>query len=447
MNVGLRVIISTLILIANIYMQELASFFVWLIFMYVGNIISKNIFKEIPNKIQFIDFYIIISFLGTLICVDNYNNFENLFGFAADDQIFFNTITSILEGDFPNEISFFSYFIAIIIFPISLIKDLSLLDILPINWVISALICVLLDKFSILIQNKSIPLIVLLFSFCFRFVLFDTCIRLYRDDLILLFILISAILIYSRKYVKSIFVLPFILFLRGANLIIPLLMYIFTRITRRGRIIAICVTLVSFVVLSFYFSDILSFSIKFGSDISRTSRYVDAFSGLDDEEILNLRFSKNAETGNKFGQRAYSSTSVISIIFRAFFDYAFPLSINSPNHFMTHYSLGSVNGFYFYYILMWFCIASFIITTPFLIFGIIKNKNGNLLSLFLVNIIFWVFVLTISGQNRHTASFYMFNVIFITNGFYIYKSNKKVRFWINLGVVFLLLMVVLYNIF
>lgn len=436
-----------LILVLFIVLEGSASYLLWLFFMWIGIFIEKKLYQGICSKHKFVDWYIIISIIGLLIHVDNYYNFNDYFGYAWDDWSFFMQYSYLFEGNAEqHNISFFIYLTSVFVYPIYLLKELSLLDVLPMNWAIASLTVVFLDKYCYLLTEKNVPYVIMLFGFCFRFVLFDTVTRFYRDSLLFLCLVIVAIFIFHKKYYKALIPMLIIAGLRVASTVYPMLLLVFTRFHRVKRSVLTGVAISVIVVLSLFYSQIVAIGTKYGSDISRVALYTEVFEGYSADELAEIRFGSMAENDkNQIVSRAYSSNGIVALGMKMGASYFFPLTIESPYGAESHYEKGQVYGFYFSKIMRWLCIASMVFTTPFLLLGIKGAKDKKLFALALANIVFWMLVVTVSGQVRHTGPFYMFNVIFITNGYYLWKEKGKGKWMVGILTVFLLAFVVIYN--
>lgn len=423
------------------------SFFIWISILGLGNFVSKKLFSSIQSSIDFTIIYCFISILGLIISIDNFFNFGSLLGFAIDDESFLNGTKYLVgqEDTIDREVSFFSYFLLLIAYPVSLIKEVSLTDLLPVNWMLAGLIGVLLDKLSMVLTKRNIPLFLLLLSFPLQFIMTDTLTRLYRDNLLLFFYVITFINIFRNKFAASI--LPIILtgLLRGANLVSYAFLIFFKIFKVNRKIFFPLFILSSFLIVS-NLPLILKTAMIYGSDITRANRYSDAFSNLDYDELIKSRYNYATSEGNPLRQKAYSSTSATSIALRGVFSYFFPLTFSSPFSDMKHARKGDVKGFYLYYMVNWINILVMVFTTPLLIIGMFKSKGTELYTLLMVYISYLFLVLLISGQGRHSCGAYIFNAVFIANGYYFTKRKKLYRqMWISSSII-LMLVVFVYNV-
>lgn len=448
-NTSLSRVLGLLLILALFAILESGmSYLLWLFFMWIGIFIEKKLYQGIYSKYRFVDWYMIISIVGLLIHIDNYYNFNEYFGYAKDDLTFFMQYSYLFEGSGEQQIvSSFIYLSSLFVYPIYLLKELSLLDVLPMNWLIASLTIVFLDKYYHIMTGKNIPFVIMLFGFCFRFVLFDTITRFYRDNLILLCLVIAAVFISQKKYYKSVISMLIVAILRVASVSYLILLLAFSRFDKIRRSILTGVAISVIVVLSLFYSQIVAIGIKYGSDLTRMDLYTEVFEGYSADELAEIRFGSLAENDkNQIVQKAYSSNSIWALGLKAGSNYMFPLTLESPFSVQMHYEMGPVYGFYFSKIMIWLCVISMIFTTSFLFLGIKNAKDKNMFALALTNIIFWILVLTVSGQPRHSAPFYMFNVIFITNGYYLWKEKGKGKWMVRILTVFLLAFVITYNI-
>lgn len=371
-NIFINILGFSLILIFFISLQEFVALIFWLTFLFLGSYIDKRTFKDTPSNGKFILWYVIISILGLLICLDNYNNFGDFFGYAHDDKKFFTQYYYLFENILDKStISSFIYLTSFLIYPIYLIKEISLLDIIPLNWAIIALTMVYLDKFCFLIIKKNIPLWIMIIGFCLRFVIVDTVPRFYRDNLLLLCLVIISILIYHKKYYKTIIPLVVVGSLRMANLAYPLLLFCLTKLKNVKKNTLIGLTICILFTITFFNNEIISFGVKYGSDISRTNIYISSFENYSVNELAEIRFgSLNKNNQNQIVNLAYSNNGLTSLIFKIATNYLFPLTLESPNGYENHYEKGPIHGFYFFKLIKDLCIICMIFTTGFLLLGI-----------------------------------------------------------------------------
>jgi hypothetical protein len=445
---SLKIILILIIILLFNFVEQYFSILIWFSFYLIGQKVSEKIYKSIPTKNYFDAFYFIFSFIGLLIIIDNYYNFGELAGFAGDDHRFLNG-AKYLIGQYKElemELSFFSYVLAIIALPISFFKEVSLTDLIPFNWFLAALIAVLINKLFFILKQRNIPLFIFVLAYPFQFIMTDSFSRLYRENLLIFFVIIATIEIFRKHNKKALFATIPIAILRVANITIVGLIFLFNRIRLKSMKWVIVITVLLMVLLTSSLPKVVQFAMMYGSDISRTERYKSAFSNLSSEEVIESRFSKNQSINNSLMANSYSDNSITSIGIRAAFSYFFPLRFLNPNSEMNHSRLGKVDGFYIYYVINWINTLSLVIVFPMLLIGVFKNKDSNILVIIASSATYLLIVLLISGQGRHTMGSYIFNSIIVGHGFFLIQSNPRLKTFFISSSIISFLFIIIYNI-
>lgn len=432
-----NIIALFIIILLYVVLNDVFAFVSWILFLLIGINIEKKINVVSFVRTKFILWYSIISIIGLLIHLDNFVNFGDYYGFAADDYKFFKKVELLINNFKLANVDLFSCILSVFIYPISLFKDISLLDLLPFNWALFSLSLLLIDKLCLKLTGSNVPIIIMLICLCSRFAVFDTVIRLYRDNLVLFFILLSLVtLLFDANKRKFILYLIPVFFLRAASVVFPLLIYLMWENRNQSKRIILLNTFLIVAVFLILYEIILPYVVIYGSSFERTSTYQNAFSELSVSELETMRQSM----GEKYSY--LSGNSIYAILGRSLLAYSFPLRFTFWFGEIHHYKLGIVQGYYFYYLFQNLMIISFIVTSSYLIGGFkCIIKNNNLLSLFCANIVFFIFYIIVSNQYRHAVPFYVINIVFLN---YIYYNIKHKRF-IKLLMCGITLIVILYN--
>lgn len=442
----IEVILFFIIVMLFMVIEEYFSIVMWCAFYFIGYKISKLLFKEIKSKNHFIILYYLFSIIGLIICTDNFFNFNVLVGYAGDDATYLQGTKYLVgqAGKPAGDISFFSYFLAIIAYPISIFKEVSLSELISLNWMCAALIGTLLNKLSVILIKKNIPLLLLILAFPLHFLVTDNLSRLYRDNLILLFSVIGTIGIFiNKKGYTFISMIPVGL-LRLANLSYFVIIFILNKIRfKRFKYTVVTVATAGLLLTNFLYP-IARYALRYGTEITRIE-VSNAYSMIDAKQILSTRW-KNQSDANSIKSQAFSTLSIKSLFIRASFPYLFPLTPNWPASKMK-FETWQVKGFYFYYLINWINLMSVIIVTPFLIIGILICRTEKLNILIGTYFIFLLLVLIFSGQSRHALGSFVYNTIFVANGYYYVKNNKLYKTLTLLSILGLALFVLIYNIF
>lgn len=422
---------------------NIGSLLSWIICLFIGDFFAKQIGKDVKSIYDFKLCYLLISIAGLFICVDNQIHFDELFGFAADDKRFFSGIPYLLgynvRSEYTYDIPYFSYFLCPYAFVFSLFKELSLLDLLPINWILFGLSLIMIDKLSRLLLTCNIPYWLMLVCFCFKISIWDSELRFYRDNLILFFILLAVFFLYRDRSLKKFFLYSFpILPLRLASFSFPLLIYVYGKF---GKLSTWKIVLSTVVILYLFFvlyKSLMPFFVIYGSGLNNLEKYQFAFSNLDTEQIIEMRNSGFIESDKyeRLGQN-----DLVGILGRAFLSYLYPLSFVSPMAGVPHYEKGIITGFYFSNVFLNISVFSGIVCMAFMISGFKKLvKNKPMLLLFCALIFYYVLIIMVSNQARHMIPFWAMNVILIN---YIQVHVARSCFWVIFSLLFVI--VLFYN--
>ena len=147
----LSLLLTLFIFVGFTYLGAFTPIIIWCLLFIVGYLIFyQEEFKKNSNFYIFARSFIIITFIGILNCIDNFNVNGYFFGFGGDDRAFFNNIIHLIKysDTYKYNIGFYEQ---VLYYPSELItlflnRDLIILDILPINWFIGAIIPVLINN-------------------------------------------------------------------------------------------------------------------------------------------------------------------------------------------------------------------------------------------------------------------------------------------------------------
>lgn len=428
-NLQIKGIGITIILLLFILVEEYFAVAIWFVFLGMGILVANKLSYSSRAKEYFIAFYLIFSLVGLVLCLDNLQNFNELFGFAGDDKRFFESVMYLIgnENKPAFEISIYAYFL----YPIAILADafkpLSIVDLLIFNWFVSGLIAVLLNEIAKRMTGAFIPIWLLILSYAFCFIISDSFTRLYRDSLLMLFILLSFNLLLQKHSKKAILSIIPVFLLRMGNTLLPLLFFLTTRFKlRKKRYLLGTAVLLLFVTITFL-PNIIKLAMIYGSDYSRLERYESAFMDLENEEIYDIRFQENQSGSSDLMAQAYTEVSFSALIIRAAFGYFYPLRFKSLNSEVFHSRLGFVKGTYFYHGVNWLFTISLVVVFPLLIIGVLFNTKESLNRLIITQTIFLLLILLISGQTRHLIGAFIFNPILANNGLLLIQNNTKYK--------------------
>lgn len=435
--------ISFLIAALFTLIESPVAFITWISFYFIGKYFSNKVIRP-GSSSPYTALYYIFTFIGLLICADNFYNFNELVGFAEDDRRYFEAAAHLLGQNeitqYQSEISPYSILLSIIAFPLSIFKTITVADLLPFNWMLAALIGCCICRLGHEILDRNIPFWVLLITYPFNFIISDSLTRLYRDGVLLLFIILSMLCIYHGKKIKSLFLAIPVIFLRFANILMPLLFYLLRNSgVKSTKIIYFSVFAICSAGILFQ-ATILHQAIKHGSEISRTSRYTEAFSSMSAEDAIAFRRTALADTaGNSLHSYAYQNDSIDAVVLRMGIPFLYPLTFENPYGAIPHSSKGLISGFYSFKVINWLSTLSTTLVIPLLIFGLLGARNNHNLAIIAACWITFIFMtVSISGQTRHLLAALILNPIIASNGYYQIASNRFRR------IIFILISVILF---
>lgn len=419
-----------------VLVDALMSPIFWCFSYFLGKFIVLKTTTHSDNLKLYNIFYFLFSFFGIILLIDNYLNFGIHFGFAGDDSRYFDSIILLSRFNLPDEFGLWEIVLSTYAFLISLINpfELKLPDILSFNWMLVSVLGLLISELTYQIIKKPIPIFLFVLSFAFCFKIVDSTVRLYRDVLVLIFMIYSFISIMNRRKIRFLLSSVFAGLIRGANGILSLVIFpiLFLRcFINRNAIfyiylfigVAICIM----IVLKMNF-------LVYASDISRTSRYESVYEDASLAETLEIRNEnlKKTASSSKVISSAYSGDGISSYLIKAITSFFFPITFHSPFEMKTVNSYKSdkthVYGFYIYNIITWIFICSWFVIIPYLFYGVkyaFFSKNYTNV-FFVYYVLAFILIAFISGQGRHACAFLMLNPLFVTIGFY-YVKHKKVH--------------------
>jgi len=459
-------LVSFLIIPLFIYLDSFRSIIPWFICYgligIISNILSKKI-ADLNNFKSIVKFsYIILSILGLIITVDNVNNFGLPYGDGHDDSEFFYNMKILAEGtsgrtEYGLYIfigSLFARFTNFIFF----FKDVSIIDLLPLNWVMAALCIGLSGQLAYTVLSRKLPNSLLFLTLIGNFVFVDSTVRLYRDVFMLFFVLLSMILILKKKYIKGLFSTMLAGIIRGADGLLTLfflgLHSITSKVNKKHVNKIYIIIIISLLVFSLNINQRGSIFIALCSRSAESTKYYQVFEGFSISDIAKLRMDKiyNRERGF-MASLSQQYGGIIGFFIKLIIFLFFPITFYSPvmsMKFNTFYDSGYVlNGFFIFNIIKWLMVLCWIIIIPLFIIGFIKAIKGtitekNFVMLYLISLIL---IILISGQFRHTAFLVVLNPVFINIGFNAISKNHKYLKIFKILKISIFILIIFYNIF
>jgi hypothetical protein len=436
-------IIIVPLIILCLLLGGISGLAVWLFCLIIAyrvgyGINKKNSIDNYSGKILFNSF-VIISFVGFLLVLDNINNYGTQFGYAGDDGRFYDNIIALLENQGSEESGVFERIFSVVVWCIErpMFTHADLLDILPFNWLLGALVCYLSYELLCKIGNKRYPIWIIYFSLILNYNFIDSVVRLYRDGLLYVFYLAAIISIDKKDYIRSQFYILGAGVMRGANafLLLSLLFIRFLNEKVKSKIL-VSISIIGVVSVVVYNINIYGPQVfNYASDYFRSSRYSSAFAGYSLNEVYESR--QNALSGSldesTVTAKIYQNEGIISIIGKPAISFFFPLRMvslvsNKESH-SYKAQINSTRNFNFYNLYIDATIFSWVLVFPLFLIGL---YNSLLLSdMKFVLAIYYLFTLFmvahISGQMRHGLAFIVLTPIFVGYGLELYGSVPKCK--------------------
>lgn len=451
-EINLLLIGFILIIYALLGLQGGGSFlFCTLLLMFI---LKRKIFKEFAS-ISYLVFFL-YALIGLLYCYTYEISYQNTFGPYFDDSFYFTNAVLLSEGKFSgNAPTLFELLLSIPYYIFNKIGvNLTHLDLLPINFVISALsINVLLKILSLFFNFKKIFYFLVVISVVLNFNFLDSSIHLYRDPLLILLLLFCIYYTLLSKYRYAILFAVGVGLLRGANGLLAFMFILFHYyvVIKKGDIKKLIFFIFIFIIGIFNFADSIDGSILRGG--IGGSEYKASLG-----KQLNDRFEVMTKEGQK-GSGALRNSGTIGAIFFPIVYTISPLQIGEATVAKENYEylqsnrsnisgiMKTVDKFYnieIFFVLIHVLTLSYIV--PRLFYGIylsIKSKNRIFAIVgyyFIINVLLVAFI---SMQARHRMGFIILMPFFIYLAI-LKTKNKKI---INLFSLIVFLVVIGVNMY
>lgn len=384
--------------------------------------------------------YLLISLAGLVEVGDNLRNFGTPFGKHADDSRFYEQTLSLLSAEIPaTPIGFYERVLAFWGAGPTLVFAITprLLDFLPLNWALGAVVVGLADILCMTAIAKRPPVWLLGACLLGNYKFLDTAIHLYRDVLLLVFFLGSMIAFMRWRPLLALFLAVPVLLLRGASfLILALFCGLFVlrgRFPHRSSFYAVCAAFSLLVIVVMPIAGNLIF--RYGSSSTNVGGNV----GLPTWSFSeNLDFRANtianyAAEGSTLSA-TLTGTDPASLLIRpavyAFFPIRlWPLNMDfgsGATEAKMEYSHG---GLYLYHVIMWVTVVSWIFIIPLIIIGLFVAMRGAATA----NVFFVFFILCvlsvsfISLQMRHGMAFVVITPVIVMLGLQMYCEHYAAR--------------------
>lgn len=377
-------------------------------------------------KLKFFLTYFIVSFLGLLLHLDNFNNTGDYFGFAGDDYKYYTFFLEVFNTG-VNGLPEFSEVLALLYYPYVKVFGMpSLIGLLPFNWLITSYSVLLSHSLFTSILKRKLPFYLTVIFLLGNFVFIDCMLRFYREPVLVFFSLLAFYFLINENKIKSIILWPLIAILRGANFMIVLLFAFLAKLKSIKQALIFLLLFLAFLPIFInYFGTIVSYS----SALGRVEKY--SFNKeASAEEIIKRRGDFiNITEGNENSNTAnlYKSSGIAYYITRPAIFVFFPLRYRSLIETKTYSFKNNeieVTGYHFFNLIYFIIISLWIYSAPRLYYGIILALRDKELFRYFF---FFLFVLIasafISFQQRH----FVIGAVFIPFFIHIYKLNPIKR--------------------
>jgi hypothetical protein len=400
-------------------------------------------FVNATSSNLFLISYLLTSLLGFLIVLDNQLNFGVPFGYARDDQMFFEAVCDLRSGHTLSEFGLYEAGLATWSFLVRPFDPvgLNLTDLLPINWLFTALCVVVLNDIAVLVSRQAFPAWLTVAALLGNMRFADSNIRLYRDAIILFFVATSILLVLRKRHAHGLLYLLPVFVLRGANGFLALTFAIMLWTKRRIESRAMFAILTGAFLLISIFATTKSNQLNlyaFTSDIARLGRYLSAFEDVTLSEQLARRSEAIAEGtehagANNLIHQAYANGGTMASLVKPIYTIFFPLTFHAPRttmHVAENISPNRVvEGYYLYYVIEWAWISIWVVVLPYLILGGYRMLTGTdeQLTIILFYILSVVAVAFVSGQIRHACAFVILHPLLVACGYQAVKLDRNLR--------------------
>lgn len=449
--------VIALIYIIYVLTNNLFSFPYWIIALITVYYVSKKIKNWLDSSLSIIGLtifsYLLLSIIGLItVTVNNYNYGSN-FSPYLDDQLYFDNITRIVEDHINRPATLYEYFMSVWYFIFSRFSNsIDILDLLPINWAIGALVISLSYQLVFDVTQRTCPFWLFIAATIGNVMISNTVVNLYRDGLVLFLSLISILITIRKKYIIAFLILVVCGFVRAGNSFIGLSFIALSILTKieffHKRRVAIFMVLL-----------ILLFSILALDKIVYLGKYGRSFLGSNEQRTLSETIKNRSTWLSDPTPEAESNLTVklfnMGIIGWPLMPFASlfapiriqPLFIESKAVVFNHSSV-SYSGINWQSITSGITILLWVLVGPHILKGLFYASRGTAIerNIFAYFILALLAVTFVSFVDRHRAAFIIIYPVFITISYYYsleYNSLKNTRI---IRFIFLIL-VIFFNIF
>lgn len=402
--------------------------------------------------------YLFISFIGIIEVADNLHNFLIPFGKHADDSRYFErTLNLLYHGRWEDKTGAFEVMLSIWGSWWKLLwgNTLQLLDLLPFCWLAGAIVVGLSDRLCKNVAGFYPPIWLVALTFLCNYQFMKSVIHLYRDGVMLIFVMISFNLLLQKKHLRSFLTSIPILFLRGANFFLFITFSFLVRarnyFSSRTKFYIFCIVFFSFALI--VVPRVGNMLLAYSSGMQNVGECVglDTWSFQQNVAFRSEFLSEKVSSGSTL-QKSMAGNSLSSLAIRPFVYAFFPIrmwSITQNWESVSPFAPISYvrQGKFLVNIYVWVCVSAFVIIIPLLFVGLVESLNSNnVMCSIAVFYIFSVFAVSfVSMQMRHGLAFIVLNLIISFQGYSTYKSKRNRRITVQVLSVFIAIFFVYYN--
>lgn len=384
--------------------------------------------------------YLLISLIGLIEVGDNLRNFGTVFGKHADDALFYQRTMALLRyGEWQERTGLYEAVLALwAVIPTAVFAlPMTALDFLPLNWGFAAVVVGLIGVFCRVTLGISPPLWILIGGILGNYRFTDSVIHLYREPLLLLFLLSAMIAITQRRYLRSLFLALPVLLIRGANFLLYGVYLGLTVIRQcsRSRLMFYGVCVLLGISGLFLTQSVGTTLLKYSSGLTQAGGSVgsEKWSFAENRTFRSEMIAKQVTDGSTTAAVLSGSGPLVTLV-RPFPYLFFPIRFwpvhmadDSHSIFASTESLQA--GAYWINVYVGVTVCCWLFLIPLMSIGLFNAMLGPPVEniLFVYYVLAVVLVSFVSCQMRHGLSFIVVNPVLATIGWRACQGHENAR--------------------
>lgn len=400
--------------------------------------------KLLHNPARFVEIvvmaYLLISLIGLIEVGDNLRNFGTAFGRHADDSRFYERTMALLQrGEWQERTGLYEAVLGLWgVIPVGVfVVPMGALDFLPLNWGLAAFVVGWIWVFCQVTLGVSLPWWILMGGILGNYRFTDSVIHLYREPLLLVFLLLAMIAIAHRRYLRSLALALPVLLIRGANFLLCGVYFGLTVIRRRTRsrmmFYAVCALLA--IPCLFLTQRAGTILLKYSSGFTQEGGSVgmETWSFSENTTFRSEMIAKQVTDGSTTAA-ALSGSGPLATLVRPipylFFPVRFwPVHMADDSHSIFARTEAFHMGTYWINVYVWVTVCCWLPVIPLMAIGLFRAMIGSPREniLFVYYILALVLVSFVSCQMRHGLSFIVINPLLAATGYRACKAHKNTR--------------------